>query len=236
MSAKRVVRPLVVAALALVVFAVPAVVFADDRVALVVGNSTYAHTSGSLPNTQNDAADMSATLRRLGFEVTTELDAHRVELTEALRRFTRRSAGADVSLVFYAGHGIEMDGVNYLVAGRRAPGARRRRALRDGDAGRPAGIDRGGVVAAVLDACRNNPLARSMQRTAATRSVSGGSFGDLNEDLLGDETLVAYAAAGTTAAGWARPEQPVHGGVAVAPGNTAGDPDWGCGCTCPCPA
>ena len=53
----------------------------------------------------------------------------------------------------------------------------------------------------ILDACRNNPLARSMQRTAATRTVSGGSFGDLNEDLLGDETLVAYAAAaGTTAA------------------------------------
>ena len=47
--------------------------------------------------------------------LTTELDADRVELTEALRAFTRRSAGADVSLVFYAGHGIEMDGVNYLV-------------------------------------------------------------------------------------------------------------------------
>ena len=47
----------------------------------------------------------------------------------------------------------------------------------------------------ILDACRNNPLARPMQRTAATRSVSGGSFADLNEDLLGDETLVAYAAA-----------------------------------------
>ena len=53
----------------------------------------------------------------------------------------------------------------------------------------------------ILDACRNNPLARSMQRTAAIRSVSGGSFAGLNEDLLGDETLVAYAAAaGTTAA------------------------------------
>ena len=53
----------------------------------------------------------------------------------------------------------------------------------------------------ILDACRNNSLARSMQRTAAIRSVSGGSFAALNEDLLGDETLVAYAAAaGTTAA------------------------------------
>ena len=50
-----------------------------------------------------------------GSKVTTELDADRVELTEALRQFTRQSAGADVSLVFYAGHGIEMDGVNYLV-------------------------------------------------------------------------------------------------------------------------
>ncbi|MCY4662723.1 MAG: caspase family protein [Acidobacteria bacterium] len=52
----------------------------------------------------------------------------------------------------------------------------------------------------ILDACRNNPLARSMQRTGASRSVSRGSFGNLDEGLLGDETLVAYAAAaGTTA-------------------------------------
>ena len=55
-----------------------------------------------LPNPDNDARDMSAALRRLGFEVTTELNADRVELTAALRAFTRRSAGADVSLVFYA--------------------------------------------------------------------------------------------------------------------------------------
>ena len=94
--------------------AAPAVVLADGRVALVVGNSDYAHI-GRLPNPDNDARDISAALRRLGFEVTTELDADRVELTEALRAFTRQSAGADVSLVFYAGHGIEMDGVNYLV-------------------------------------------------------------------------------------------------------------------------
>ena len=52
----------------------------------------------------------------------------------------------------------------------------------------------------ILDACRNNPLARSMQRTVASRSVSGGSFGKFNEDLLGDETLVVYAAAAGTAA------------------------------------
>ena len=186
---------------AVVVLAAPTFVFADGRVALVVGNSAYAHI-GRLSNPDNDAQDMSAALRRLGFEVTTALDADRVELTDALRRFTRRSAGADVSLVFYSGHGIEMDGVNYLVPVDA-------RLERDVDV-RFETVTLGDLLVStvgaslrlvILDACRNNPLARSMRRTAATRSVSGGSFGDLNEDLLGDETLVAYAAAaGTTAA------------------------------------
>ena len=197
----RVVRLLVVAALAFLILAVPSVVLADGRVALVVGNSTYAHI-GRLPNTQNDATDMSAALRRLGFEVTTELDADRVELTEALRRFTRRSAGADVSLVFYAGHGIEMDGVNYLVPVdarlERDVDVRFETVTLDDLLVSTLGAS---LRLVILDACRNNPLARSMQRTAASRSVSGGSFGNLNEDLLGNETLVAYAAAaGTTAA------------------------------------
>ena len=107
-----------------------------------------------------------------------------------------------MALVFYAGHGLEMDGVNYLVPVNA-------RLERDTDV-RFETVALDDVLAAtagaslrmvILDACRNNPLARSMQRTVARRSVSGGSFGDLNEDLLGDETLVAYAAAaGTTAA------------------------------------
>ena len=197
----RSVRSLVVVVLALVVLVVSSVAFADGRVALVVGNSTYAHI-GRLPNPENDAADMAAALRRLGFEVTTEFDADRVELTEALRAFTRRSAGADVSLVFYAGHGIEMDGVNYLVPVdarlERDVDVRFETMTVDDLLVSTAGAS---LRLLILDACRNNPLARSMQRTAAIRSVSGGSFADLNEDLLGDETLVAYAAAaGTTAA------------------------------------
>ena len=200
-STTRAVKLLVVAVLAFVVLAAPTVVFADGRVALVVGNSTYANI-GRLPNPENDAADISSALRRLGFEVTTEFDADRVDLTEALRAFTRRSAGADVSLVFYAGHGIEMDGVNYLVPVDA-------RLERDVDV-RYEAVTLEDLLAStlgaslrlvILDACRNNPLARSMQRTMARRSVSAGSFGDLNEELLGDETLVAYAAAaGTTAA------------------------------------
>ena len=190
MSAIRAVRPLVVAALVLVVLATPAVVLADGRVALVVGNSTYAHI-GRLPNPDNDARDMSAALRRLGFEVTTELDADRVELTGALRAFTRQSAGADVSLVFYAGHGIEMDGVNYLVPVdarlERDVDVRFETVTVDDLLASTTGAS---LRLLILDACRNNPLARSMQRTTASRTVSGGSFADLNEDLLGDETLV----------------------------------------------
>ena len=178
----------------------PAAATAAGRVALVVGNSAYAHI-GALPNPGNDAADVGAALRRLGFEVTVARDADRAALNDALRAFTRRSAGADVALVFYAGHGMEMDGVNYLLPVDA-------RLERDTDV-RFETVSLDDVLAVtegaalrlvILDACRNNPLSRSMQRTRASRRVSRGSFGDLNEDLLGDETLVAYAAAaGTTA-------------------------------------
>ena len=151
--------------LAVGLFAVPTAGQAAGRVALVVGNSAYA-AIGTLPNPGNDAADMAAALRRLGFEVTTALDADRVELNDVLRAFTRQSAGADVSLVFYAGHGIEMDGVNYLVPVDA-------RLERDTDV-RFEAVELDYVLAAtvgaglrvvILDACRNNPLARSMQRT-----------------------------------------------------------------------
>ena len=101
--------------------------------------------------------------------MTTELDTDRVELTEALRAFTRRSAGADVSLVFYAGHGIEMDGVNYVVpvAARleRDAGVRFETVTLDDLLAATAGAS---LRLVILDACRNNPLAHTMQRTAAT--------------------------------------------------------------------
>ena len=191
----------VVALLGIGAAAAPSVVTAAGRVALVVGNSDYT-AIGALPNPGNDAADVSAALGRLGFDVTTVEDADRVAMNEALRTFTRESVGAEVALVFYAGHGLEMDGVNYLVPVDA-------RLERDTDV-RFEAVELDDVLAAtagaalrvvILDACRNNPLARTMQRTGASRSVSRGSFGELDEGLLGDETLVAYAAAaGTTAA------------------------------------
>ena len=173
---------------------------AAGRVALVVGNSAYEHV-GRLPNPENDATDLDAALRGLGFEVTVVRDADRTALTGALRAFTRRSAGADVALVFYAGHGMEMDGVNYLLPVNarleRDTDVRFETVTLDDMLASTAGA---GLRLVILDACRNNPLARSMQRTVRSRNVSNGSFGAVNEDLLGDQTLVAYsAAAGTTA-------------------------------------
>ena len=173
---------------------------AAGRVALVVGNGAYTHI-GRLPNPTNDAADVGAALRRLGFEVTHVRDADLSALTTELRAFSRRSRGADVALVFYAGHGMEMDGVNYLLPVDA-------RLERDTDVwSETVTLDNvlvstsgAGLRLVILDACRNNPLARSMERTSRTRNVSNGSLGDLNEDLLVDETLVAYSAeAGTTA-------------------------------------
>ena len=172
----------------------------NGRVALVIGNSAYTH-AGPLRNPENDAADMAGALRRLGFEVTTVLNAGREDLTQALRMFTRGSVGADISLVFYAGHGLEVDRVNYLLP------VDARLEL-DADV-RFEAVALEDVLAAtmgaalrlvILDACRNNPLARSMQRTVAYRSISQGSFAELDEALLGDEMLVAYAAAARTTA------------------------------------
>ena len=172
-----------------------------DRLALVMGNSAYTAVS-PLPNPQNDAADVGAALARLGFDVTTLLDGDRAGMDEALRAFARRSVGASAALIFYAGHGMEVDGVNYLL-----PVDARLESDTDVEY-ETVDLDRvlrategAGLRMVILDACRDNPLAQTMRRVRATRSISRGSFGDLDEQQLLDETLVAYAAAaGTTAA------------------------------------
>ena len=113
----------------------------------------------------------------------------------------RRSAGSDVSLVFYAGQGIEMDGVNYLVPVdarlERDVDVRFETVTLDDLLVSTMGASLRPVI---LDACRNNSLARSMQRTAATRSVTGGDFGGPERGAVGGRDAGAYAAAGTTAA------------------------------------
>lgn len=184
----------------LLVAASPAGSDAAQRVALVIGNGTYEAT-GNLSNAPNDARDVGAALHRLGFEVTTVSDADLAQMNQSLRDLARRSSGADIALVYYAGHGMEMDGVNYLVPVDA-------RLTRDTDVPlETVQLDRilqatvgAALRMVILDACRDNPLTRSILRTTPTRTISRGGFDAVDEDALGDEVLVAYsAAAGTTA-------------------------------------
>ena len=87
---------------------------AETRVALVVGNSAYQSTT-PLANPMNDARDMTAALKAVGFDVVEALDADRRKLDGAMRAFTDKLARADVALFFYAGHGLQVGAQNYLV-------------------------------------------------------------------------------------------------------------------------
>jgi tetratricopeptide (TPR) repeat protein len=146
------------------------------RIALVVGNSIYKSVA-QLPNPYRDAEAISAALRRIGFqEVTLEINLGREKFTDTLRSFARQAEAADWAVVYYAGHGIEMGGMNYLI-----PVDAKLEVDRDVEF-EAIPLDR--VMAAVdgakklrliiLDACRNNPFLGQMRRTISTRSVGRG--------------------------------------------------------------
>src|SRR5215470_14160967 len=88
--------------------------YADKRVALVVGNSEYG-AQMRLLNPRNDAEDMANTLKSLGFEVILRINADKQNFFQALAEFARAMTGADVGLFFYAGHGMQYYGSNYLM-------------------------------------------------------------------------------------------------------------------------
>src|SRR5262249_46978273 len=86
---------------------------AELRIALVIGNSAYAESP--LPNPVNDARDMAATLRQLGFEVLSGENRNRREMLELIREFGRKIRGGGVGMFYFAGHGVQVDGANYLI-------------------------------------------------------------------------------------------------------------------------
>ena len=176
----------------------PAATLAEQRVALVIGNAGYAHAP-RLANPLNDAADIGEALARLGFQVTKLENADYAALRQGLLAFTRAASAAEVAVVFYAGHGIEVDQRNFLVPVDA-------RLVSDQDVEFETvplelvtrSVARAsGLRLVILDACRKNPFAVSMQRAGATRSVGRG----LARVEPAGETLVAYAAKeGTVAA------------------------------------
>ena len=87
---------------------------AEKRVALVIGNSAY-RPIGELTNPRNDATDVAAALKGHGFQVIEGFDLDKVALDRKLRDFAAALAGADVGLFFYAGHGLQVEGRNYII-------------------------------------------------------------------------------------------------------------------------
>ena len=164
------------------------------RVALVIGNSAY-QSEALLPNPQRDATTVADTLRRLGFQsVALEVDVGREKLVNALRDFSKLADTADWAVVYFAGHGMEVGGANYLLPVDAKIDSDRDVAF----AGIPLdqvlnATERAGKLRLViLDACRSNPYANRMKRTmaSATRSVSRG----LSRVEPDAGTLVVYAA------------------------------------------
>ncbi|UFZ06474.1 invasion associated locus B family protein [Bradyrhizobium ontarionense] len=164
------------------------------RVALVIGNSAYQNVP-ALPNPGRDAILVADALRRANFQmVTLQNDLNREQLVGALREFARQAESADWAVVYYAGHGMEVAGVNYLVPVDARIGSDRDVSLEavsiDQVLNSAERAKRLRLV--LLDACRDNPFASQMKRTmtVASRSVSRG-LAQMEPD---PGTLVVFAA------------------------------------------
>jgi Caspase domain len=175
--------------------------WAEKRVALVVGNSSY-QTVPQLPNPSRDATSVAKMFRDAGFDtVDTQLDVGNLEFKRAIRKFETIADQADIAVVYYAGHGLEISGVNYLI-----PIDARLASDRDAEdeaiplerlVSSADGAKRLRLI--ILDACRDNPFVRVMrrERKTASRAVSAG-LGKV--EPTSTDTLIAYAAkAGSTA-------------------------------------
>src|SRR5712672_1048741 len=173
---------------------------AGKRVALVIGNSSYQNVA-ALTNPANDATAITEMFRKASFDVVeSRRDLKYMDMRRALRDFADKARGADIAVIYFAGHGLDVDGTNYAVPV-------------DATLERDIDVDDEAVslnrilLAAepatklrliILDACRDNPFARKMKRTLASRALSRGLVGvEANKP----NTFIAFAAKeGSTAA------------------------------------
>ncbi|MBR0828187.1 caspase family protein [Bradyrhizobium manausense] len=186
----------------LIVFAVwlgcgPAM--AERRVALVIGNSAYKSVA-RLTNPANDATLVGGMFKKAGFDaVDIKLDLNVADMRRALRDFGDKTRDADVAVIYYAGHGIELDGTNYLIPTDAT-------LERDSDVlDETIALDRALFAVepakqlrlVILDACRDNPFAKTMKRTIAARAIGRGLA---KIEPTSPNTMIAFAAkAGSTA-------------------------------------
>lgn len=152
----------------------------DARIALVIGNANYA--SAPLKNPVNDATDMAAALRAVGFQVTLGTDWTKRQMEDAIRAFGAKLRAGGTGLFYFAGHGVQVRGRNYLVPVGFAIGSESEVEYEAVDAGRVLGQmeDAGNSVnIVILDACRNNPFGRgfrSAEQGLAQVTAPNGSF------------------------------------------------------------
>ena len=165
---------------------------AEQRVALVIGNGAY-RSVPELRNSRNDADDISEQLKRLGFSVIDGRDLDRSTMQAALGRFAQRLKGADAGLVYYSGHGLQMNGQNFLVPvdlkydnGTFTPFE----LVKVDDVIDALGYT-DGVRLLVLDACRDNPFANSLAQNKGTRGA--GTTRGLAKIERSQGMLIAYS-------------------------------------------
>ncbi|MCK1734162.1 caspase family protein [Bradyrhizobium sp. 138] len=172
---------------------------ADRRVALIIGNSAY-KSAPKLNNPVNDATLIGGMFKKAGFDsVDVRLDLSASEMRRMLREFAGRSRDADMAVIYYAGHGIELDGNNYLIPTDATLET-------DGDVlDETIPVERAMFAVEpakqlrliILDACRDNPFAKSMKRTLASRAIGRGLA---KVEPTSPNTMIAFAAkAGSTA-------------------------------------
>ncbi len=145
------------------------------RLALVIGNSAYSDPKNALPNPINDATDMAAALREIGFDVLTVNNANKKQMTDMIDEFGRKISNYDIGFFYYAGHGLEVKGENYLMPIDAAPKTEGEVAYDCYPIGKllakfEASSNRANII--VLDACRNNPLRRSWNRSTSDKGLA----------------------------------------------------------------
>src|SRR5262249_5641321 len=166
---------------------------ADKRVAFVVGNGAYRNVP-ALPNPPMDAKTMAQTLRNVGFEVVEGTNLPRDKMTEKLLDFGRKAEGADVAVFYYAGHGIAVNGTNYLLpvdADLKSEADVKLGAAINVDTTLEQTMQDAKVKLVFLDACRDNPFAAKIRATKATRGVTVDT--GLAAMTSGEGTLIAFA-------------------------------------------
>ncbi len=168
------------AALAVLTLCLAPAALAEQRVALVIGNASYRELP--LDNPLNDAADMAAALEEVGFRVILRRDADSRTMRQAVREFATELRRADVGLFYYAGHGVQLSGANYLLpvgADIRSEADAEDLSLDVNYVLRTMEESQARVRLVVLDACRNNPYPRSFRSAArglAPVSATSGSL------------------------------------------------------------